>query len=46
LTILSCMRLMAASGLSWLAWFTVLTALFIQGRWVCCGRVEPPRGGV
>lgn len=32
LTILSCMRLMAAAGLSWLAWFTVLTALFIQGR--------------
>lgn len=34
LTILSCMRLLAASGLSWLAWLTVLTALFIQGRWV------------
>lgn len=31
LTILSCMRLLAASGLSWLAWLTVLTALFIQG---------------
>jgi hypothetical protein len=34
LTILSCVRLLAASGISWLAWFTVLTALFIQGRWV------------
>lgn len=31
LTILSCMRLLAASGISWLAWFTVLTVLFIQG---------------
>lgn len=34
LTILSCMRLLATSGVSWLAWMTVLTALFIQGRYV------------
>lgn len=31
LTILSCIRLLASSGISWLAWFTVLTVLFIQG---------------
>jgi hypothetical protein len=31
LLVLSCIRLLAASGISWLAWFTVLTVLFIQG---------------
>lgn len=31
LLVLSCIRLLASAGISFLAWFTVLTALFIQG---------------
>lgn len=31
LLVLSCIHLLASSGISFLAWFTVLTALFIQG---------------
>lgn len=31
LAVLAGVKLLAASGLSWLAWLTVLTALFIQG---------------
>jgi hypothetical protein len=32
LTVLSGMGLLAASGLSWLAWFNVLTVIYLQGR--------------
>lgn len=31
LLVLSCIRLLASSGISFLAWFTVLTVLFLQG---------------